>query len=230
MAVGEVTLIGDKALLAKFAGLPAKLQKKALRRGVSKAGRMTAKAAKAEAKKTSFETGALATAIGSRVFTFKDGSGVGAVVGARKDAKGKPARFRRGVVRKRGGFRKARKGETATGVRNPEKYLHLVLLGHRIAKGGTLIRTQARGWTPEGVWNPRHRTMQSRWYAPKRTSRSKRTGVAGGGSAAGRVPGDNFLLRAAMASRGESIRLIGIEIKQQVETELRENIPASQKY
>jgi len=33
-----------------------------------------------------------------------------------------------------------------------------------------------------------------------------------------------------MGTRGESIRLIGIEIKQQVETELRENIPASQKY
>jgi len=160
---GEITLIGDKELMAKFATLPDKLQRKALRRGVSKAARVTTKAAKAEAPS---ETKAMAKAVGYRIYTFRDKSGVGAVIGVKKDAKGKPARFKRGVVRaRRGGFRLARKGEAATAYRNPKNYWHLVILG----------------------------TKHSR--------------------------ANNFPLRAAQRTRGESIRIVAGECRQQLETE-----------
>ena len=158
MAVGEITLIGDKELVAKFAGLPLKLQKKALRRGVTKAGRLVAKEAKAEAPK---ETKLLSQAIASRPFTFRDKSGVGAVIGVRRG-------FGKAVVRsKRGGFRKARKKEagTAKAYRKPEFYLHLVVLGTKHSKP------------------------------------------------------NNFLLRAAQKTAGESIRIISAECRQQLETE-----------
>ena len=212
---GEITLIGDKELMAKFATLPDKLQRKALRRGVSKAARVTTKAAKAEAPS---ETKAMAKAVGYRIYTFRDKSGVGAVIGVKKDAKGKPARFKRGVVRaRRGGFRLARKGEQAEAWRNPEKYLHLVLFGHRIATGGTLIRKQREGWTPELVWSTKHRTMVFKHGAPKRTARSKRTGVAGGGTSKRYVAGKNFLLIAAMRTRSESTRIIQIETVQELD-------------
>lgn len=153
-----VTLIGDKELQAKFGALPEKLQRKGLRKGVTKAGRGVVKEAKKEAPK---ETKLLSQSLGQRVFSFRDKTGIGAVIGVRKD-------FKKAVVRaKRGGFRKARKKElgTAKTYRNPAKYLHLVILG----------------------------TKHSR--------------------------PNNFLLRAAMRTRGQSIRIISQEARQQLQRE-----------
>lgn len=163
MQPGTITLMGEERLIRKFGELAPELQRKGLRKGVTKAGRMTAKAAKAEAEKSK-ETGALKAALGSRVFTFRDKTGVGAVVGVRKGTKRRSSRV--GVVRgKRGGFRKARKGETAAAYRNPEKYLHLVILGTRHSKA------------------------------------------------------NNFLLRAAVKTRGQSIRIITHEARSQLQRE-----------
>jgi len=192
---GSITIIGEPELRRKFREMPLRLQRKALRRGVTKAGRATVKAAKKECPK---ETGVLRASLGQRVFTFRDKSGVGAVVGVRKGTKKRSSKV--GVVRggRRGkrGFRKARKGETATSYRNPEKYLHLVLFGHRIAKGGTLKRVSTR-----------------------KTAVSKRTGVAGGGTSSASVAPNNFLLRAAMKTRGVSIRIISGDVRQQLLSE-----------
>jgi len=153
---GEVTLLGGEELIRKFSQLPGKLQRKALRRGVSKAARVTVRAVKAEAPK---ETKLMAQAVGYRVYTFRDKSGVGAVIGAKKDV-------RRGVVRRgRGRFRKARKTETAQSYRKPANYWHLVIRG----------------------------TKHSR--------------------------ANNFPLRAAQRTRGESIRIVAGECRQQLETE-----------
>jgi len=157
---GSITIIGEPELRRKFREMPLRLQRKGLRRGVTKAARVTRKAAKDEAPK---ETGLLGQSLGYRVFTFRDKSGVGAVVGVRKG-------FRKAVVKRdrgkrRGSFRKARKSEESSTYRNPAKYLHLVLLG---------------------------------------TEHSEP---------------NNFLLRAAQKTHGESIRIISGDVRQQLLSE-----------
>ncbi|HUU90889.1 MAG TPA: HK97-gp10 family putative phage morphogenesis protein [Phycisphaerae bacterium] len=164
MAATAITLIGDVELRRKFDSLAPKLQRKALRRAITKAARVTVKAAKAEAPS---ETKTLQKALGYRVFTFPKAAptGVGAVIGVKKDARGKVQRFRRGVLRGKRGMRIAKKGETAAAYRNPEKYLHLIVLGTKHSKA------------------------------------------------------NNFLLRAAQRSRGDSIRIIAEDVRVQLQSE-----------
>ena len=144
---GEVTLLGGAELIRKFGELPGKLQRKALRRGVTKAARRTVKQAKQEAPR---ETGLLRQSLGQRTYTLRDKSGVGAVVGVRKGTNKRSSKV--GVVRsKRGGFRKARKGESATSYRNPEKYLHLVLLGTEHSKPNNFLLRAAQQTRAESI-------------------------------------------------------------------------------
>lgn len=136
---GGMTLTGDKKLIAKFQALPMKLQRKGLRRGVTKAARGVVRAAKKECPK---ETKLLSQSLGLKAYTRRDKMGVGAVIGVRKG-------YYRGVVRKRGGFRKSRKSEAPTAFRNPEKYLHLVILGTKHSRANNFLlraaqRTQAQ--------------------------------------------------------------------------------------
>lgn len=180
---------GDKELVRKFDQLPPKLQRKGVRRGVTKAGRIVVKAAKAEAPK---ETRLLSQSLGSRVFQLRDKTGYGAVVGVRKG-------FRKPVVRGRRGFRKARKKESSDVYRNPEKYLHLILLGHRIARGGTLARTSGKRLG--------------------KAEASRATGKRGQGVVAGFVKPNNFLLRAAKKTNAQCVRVIGAECRVELEKE-----------
>lgn len=148
---GTITITGTEQLAAEFAALPLKLQKKALRRGVTKAGRRVIKAAKAEAPK---ETGLLRQSLGSRVYTFKDKSGVGVVVGVRKGFKKPVVQIAKG--NRRGQFRKARKTETSDQYRDPSKYLHLVVLGTKNSRPNNFLLRAANQTTSESI-----RTIQA---------------------------------------------------------------------
>lgn len=133
----RITVTGQEAIARALDSLPPKLQKRALRRGVTKMARRIRGRAR---ELVAVETGALKKALAFRVYRLKRGDGYGAVIGPVRDAPGKPPRYRRGVVRGKKGLRLARKGEQATSYRNPVNYAHLVELGHRSAPAKPFLR------------------------------------------------------------------------------------------
>lgn len=106
-----VELLGDKSLLKKFATLPDRLQRKHVRRGVTKAARRTAKEAKG---KVPTETKTLKLSIGQRVRTRR--GVVLAAVGPRRNMGRMVSAEGRG-------------GKTRQVFRNPTRYAHLVEFG-----------------------------------------------------------------------------------------------------
>jgi HK97 gp10 family phage protein len=137
----RVNFIGTAELQAAFAGLPDRIKKKAMRRGMTKAGRILAQEAKQRAPR---ETGLLQQSMGSRVYVTRAG-GYAAAVGPRTGFRRPVVKIRRG--RRAGSFRKATKREIAAGgfgkgdYRDPAKYGHLVEKGFRLVRGGKLPRT-----------------------------------------------------------------------------------------
>ncbi len=133
-------LIGSKELERKFASLPDKLRRKALRKGVTKVAQLVTKRAKQFAERSK-ETGLLKSSLGRKVFTWKNKQGVGAVIGARKG-------FKRAVVRGRSKLKKLSKKKgvelSARGgkvkFRNPVNYLHLVELGTAHSPAKPILR------------------------------------------------------------------------------------------
>lgn len=96
----------------------------------------------------SVRTGALLQSIASVVRTYKNGT-FAAIVGARKGVFGaKP--------KKGGGFR-LRKTNGVTrqdeGRISPEKYIHLVEMGHKSIHGGGALSKGREGPIPKGFWN-----------------------------------------------------------------------------
>jgi HK97 gp10 family phage protein len=133
---------GDKQLMRKLRVLPPAVQRRVQRPAVTKATRLVAKAVK---NNTPRETGALKKSIGSKVKTYPQKNVVIGIVGPRTDAKGKPAKYRIGVVAgKRGGVRRARKGESPDAYRNPVNYAHLVEGGRKASEAGKARGSKGR--------------------------------------------------------------------------------------
>ena len=121
MAGASMTLTGDKRLQKNFAALPGRLQRKALRRGITKAARKIVRDAKS---KVPVETGTLKMSLGYKQWTYRDKTGVGSVCGPRSGKQ-----YERAVARNKSGrLRKLKKGETGEQTRKPRKYAHLVEL------------------------------------------------------------------------------------------------------
>jgi len=121
MAGASMTLTGDKRLQHNFAALPGRLQRNALRRGVTKAARKIVRDAKG---KVPVETGTLKASLGYKMWTYRDKTGVGSVVGPRSGKQ-----FERAVARnRRGRLKKLKRGETGEQTRKPRKYAHLAEL------------------------------------------------------------------------------------------------------
>jgi len=121
-----VSLRGEKELLRLLRGLPPKLQRKALRRGVTKSSRVIARAAKDRlVALKAVETGLLKKSLGVRVYTLKDLTGVGSVIGPRKGFKRSVAVTGKRVKR----LRAAKKGVEGDKYRDPARYAHWVELG-----------------------------------------------------------------------------------------------------
>jgi len=134
----EMKLEGIKEAIAGLEGLKAGKQRKYVRRGVTKAGRLLAKDVKQRARAIK-QTGLLALSIGSKTWTARDKSAIGVSIGPRTG-------FRRAIVKKkRGGFKvlSKKKSAEATGKqtwRDPTKYGHIVELGSRRTAAKPFIR------------------------------------------------------------------------------------------
>lgn len=142
-------MTGDKELAAKFSSLPGRLQKGALRRGVTKGARIVTKSAGGGVTK---RTGLLKKSLGQRVKTFPSGVVFG-IVGARRGFRVLVSEFRN-----RGGALGLRKTVSRSGVKfvkvvlksgrglkigqyiDPAKYSHLVERGHRKGRGRSAAR------------------------------------------------------------------------------------------
>jgi hypothetical protein len=200
-------VVGREQLIGTLKALGGPLTRSWLRRGMRKAGARLADLARTELRILgAVETGSLLKAIGFKVFTSKR-KNVGAVIGPRRDAKGKPARFRRLIVKGRRGNRIATKRERAEFAagrlagyrsdypyRNPVKYAHLVEYGHRVVHGGELGRTVGR------------RFLQ-------------RIGFAKGGQVTGHVAAKPFMRRAWQIGRHEAMAIVEAELRQGLATE-----------
>lgn len=121
----ETQVVGMEEVKARLNLLKLNIQKKALRRGITKISRLITKSAKAKAPKEIGGKGSLARAragtyrksIGQKVKTYSNGAVVG-IIGARKG-------FRKQIgVRVRG----ANKGQPI--FHDPAKIGHLIELGH----------------------------------------------------------------------------------------------------
>jgi len=119
---GGLTLIGYDYLLGKFARIPGKLQRKAIRRGVTKGSRLIAKAAKKYAPRRGRKdaTGATKKSIGQVVRTYKRTHTVLGVIGPRKGVQ-----YSMAVGSKSGAMR----------AHVPAKIAHLIEYGHAKGKG-----------------------------------------------------------------------------------------------
>lgn len=115
-----------------------KLAKKTMKKAITQGNKLILKDAKAFVPT---QTKTLKKALGSKVKVMKGGGVVVGIVGPRKDAKGKPPKYRRKVkVTTRYGMKEM--------YRNPVKYAHLVEKGtrpHTLGKGSTLNRKTSRG-------------------------------------------------------------------------------------
>jgi len=150
----RIEVRGTAEAIEKLKQLKGSVQRRMLRRAMSAALVPMRREYKRAAPK---DTGTLRRSVAKKVKVYPSGRGV-AIVGIKRGAK-----------------------DAKTG-RNPEKYLHLVLFGHRIARGGTL----SRNGRTAGV--------------------SRRTGVRGGGTVAGRVPGRDFRQEAFRKAMPEAER------------------------
>lgn len=151
----RIEIRGTQVAIAKLKKLKGALQRRILRRAMSAALVPMRREYKRAAPK---DTGTMRRFVQKKVKVYPSGRGV-AIVGIKRGAK-----------------------DAQTG-RNPEKYLHLVLFGHRIARGGTLDRANGR---TAGV--------------------SRRTAVRGGGTVAGRVAGRDFRQEAFRKASPEAER------------------------
>jgi HK97 gp10 family phage protein len=125
----RVKVEGVSEILRSLREADEKVAKKSLRQAVNEATKPVLREAKAGVPTA---TKSLKKSLGRKVKSYKGGRIVFALVGARKDSKGKPAKFRRQV-------RRSKVGKEIT--RNPVKYLHLVEGGtkpHSLAKGSRL--------------------------------------------------------------------------------------------
>lgn len=146
MSTTSVDLQGLQATLAALRNLKVSVQRKYARKGVTKAARVMAKAAKQLAPR---ESGALKKSIAFRVFTYKDKSGVGAVIGPARNVT-KPKGWGTKAVRfaitrtKRGKAKIASKKAIAAGgiseYRTPANYAHLVEFGRNAIRAGKASR------------------------------------------------------------------------------------------
>lgn len=129
----KMQLEGVAELYRKLREIDAKVAKQTMRKGITQANRLILKAAKAF---VSTESKTLKKSLGSKVKVMKGGNVVVGIIGPRKDAKGKPPKYRRQVkVKGRFGMR--------TQIRNPVKYAHLVEFDtrpHTLGKHSTLVR------------------------------------------------------------------------------------------
>jgi HK97 gp10 family phage protein len=141
---------GEVADLVKtLMELDKKVARKALRKGLQEGAKLVLKDARSFVPT---ETKSLKKALGTKLKSFKSGAVIVALVGPRKDAKGKPAKYRRRVLVKTKG------GGQREMWRNPVKYAHLVEFGtrpHALVKGARLIRKNGKGGTHQrGVLHP----------------------------------------------------------------------------
>ena len=141
----RVWITGEKELLRALRRLEPKLQRKALRRGMTKCARVLARGVKERiAAIDAVETGLLKKSIGHRVYTLRDGQGVGAVVGPRKG-------FRRAVAvtgKRKRRLKAMKKGVEGQKYRDPAKYIHLIELGTKHLPPRAFLRPsldEARG-------------------------------------------------------------------------------------
>jgi len=130
----SMQLFGDKELQKRLEQLAPKLEKKALRRGVTKGMRQVAKLAKSNAPR---ETGTLKRSIGQKIKTVR-GSVYG-IVGPRKGFKTAVTVSKRGKKKRLTKSAEA-KGGTATEYRDPIRYAHLVEFGSRSKSGRPFLR------------------------------------------------------------------------------------------
>ena len=112
-------LDGLDAAIQAVADFDAKAARKAARAGVDDATKIVLAAVKG---KVPTDTKALKKSLGRKVKTYKRGAVVYGVVGPRRDAAGKPAKFR---------TERVRKGRKQAAVVNPANYAHLVEFGTR---------------------------------------------------------------------------------------------------
>ena len=129
--------------------LDKKVARKAMRKAIQEGSRQIIKDARALVP---VETKTLKKAIGVKVRSYKSGAVIVALVGPRKDAKGKPAKYRRRVMVKTKG------GGQREMWRNPVKYAHLVEFGtrpHALGSGAKLARKNGKPGTHQrGVMHP----------------------------------------------------------------------------
>lgn len=123
----SMQLFGDKKLQKLLLTLPKRLQRKALRRGVTKGARLVARTAK---QKTPRETGTLKKSIGIRTYTSRGKESVGAVAGPRRGFKS--------PIRKKHGWASKKNGKAQ--YRDPTRYAHLVEFGTKHSAARPFLR------------------------------------------------------------------------------------------
>ena len=129
---------GFDAAAAAVTTLATKTVRKGLRKGVTAASKVLLAAARAGVPE---DTKSLKKALGRVVRGYQGGANVAALVGARRDAPGKPAKFRRVVVRA---------GSKRQTVANPANYVLLVEKGtkpHALGKGSRRVARRPGGKT-----------------------------------------------------------------------------------
>lgn len=122
VATCEIDQATYRALREALKHLPEKIAKKALRTGLTKAGRYMARQVKAEAGKYR-DTGTLQMSIASKVLTDKAGF-LGAIIG--------PSRLSKTRTTKGGRRLRATRAEVKAKQSNVLRYAHLLEFGHRM--------------------------------------------------------------------------------------------------
>lgn len=136
----QISIAGMPDVIKALESIDKRYRNKGLRRAVSAASKLVNKAAKANLKRNgSFDTKALYRAIGWKIKRYQAGLLWVGIVGPRKDAPGKPPRFR---------IKARRRGSKKEITVNPVKYAHLVEFGtraHHIGLGSNSRRGRKFG-------------------------------------------------------------------------------------
>ena len=220
-----VRIDGLENVMAMLAGLRLSTQRKYMRTAVTKAARVVAKAARQFAAK---ETGALRKSLWYRVYTSKDKTRVGAVVGARRAEK------REKVFSRKTGHRtwskyKTKFGESLKGAqigRDPANYAHLIEYGHKIVIGGTTSRNGggAAGVSRRGrlaAWAQyKGRTSFQRKMRKWGVTFARFIGIRGAGKVVGVVKARPFMRPAYEATRAQVNAILKRELEAGVQKEL----------
>ncbi|WP_020475256.1 HK97-gp10 family putative phage morphogenesis protein [Zavarzinella formosa] len=129
--------LGVPEIYRKLYELDRKLARKAMRKAITEVDKLILRDARSKVRE---QTKTLKKSLGSKVKSYKGGLVIVGMTGPRKDARGKPAKFRRQVKVKTG------RG-TRMEWRNPVFYAHLVEQGtrpHTLGGGSELTRLKAK--------------------------------------------------------------------------------------